>query len=165
MLDDQTVTYSLAAVGVLIVGVTLFNARMAKREQEAGPKEEGPSRHDYLVKFARHEGNVVGESVATEGDHLILKQAGVFKSVPLAAATIVGDEIVLAGDIDWPAAIEAGNVWHAANTKGVDPEITEHLTRSQDVRNPALAALKDREGDDGDSEVEGEDDASDDSEE
>ncbi len=159
MLDDQTVTYTLAAVGILLVGMTVFNQRMIMRERNAGPKEDGPSRHDYLVKFARHEGNVVGESVATEGENLILKQAGVFKSVPVAAATIVGDEIVLKGEIDWDAAIAAGNTWHAANTRGVDPEITEHLTRSQDVRNPALAALKEREGDTEGDEADGDDDS------
>ncbi len=154
MLDDQTVTYTLAAVAVLLVGMMVYNQRMAAKEREAGPTEDVPSTHEYLVKFARHEGSVVGETVAVHEDRLILKQAGVFKSVALSQAKVVGDEVVLSGDIDWEAAISAGTGWHAAHTRGHDPEVTEQLTRSEDVRKPALEALKEREGDDGDGEEE-----------
>lgn len=148
MLDDQTVTYTLAAVGLLVVGMVVYNQRMAGREQAAAATDDGPSRSDYLVKFARYEGSVVGETVALDGDRLILKQAGVFKSVPVALAKVVGDEVVLTGDIEWSSAIEAGTAWHEAHTQGHDPVVTEHLTRSEDVRKPALAALREREGDD-----------------
>lgn len=149
MLDDQTVTYTLAAVGLLLILMVVYNQRMAGRERQAGNKEDGPSRTDLLVKFARHEGSVVGESVAISGDHIILKQANVFKSVSLDHAQLVGDEIVLTGEIDWDAAVVAGDAWRTANTKGHDPLVTEHLTRSEDVRNPALEALQEREGDAG----------------
>lgn len=148
MLDDQTVTYTLAAVAVLVVGVVYYNQRMAGRERAVGAAaEEGPAKSDLLVRFARHEGSVVGETVAVDGDRLILKQAGVFKAVPLAAAKVVGDDVVLTGDVDWAAAIEAGSAWHEAHTRGHDPQVTEQLTRSEDVRKPALEALREREDD------------------
>ncbi len=108
-------------------------------EEEAGIEDA------WLLKFVRHEGNIVGETVAREGDHLILKQAGVFKSVPTALASVAGDEVILKGDVDWAAAVALGTQWHEGHTKGHDPLVTEHLTRSEDVRNPALKVLKDRD--------------------
>ncbi len=138
--------YTLIGVAFLLLVVLSYNNMMAKQERTrapaAKPEEETG---DWLCKFATHEGDVVGESVAVDGDRLILKQSGTFKSVALSAATVVGDEIHLSGDIDWDASREAGAAWHVANTKGQDDAVTQHLTRSEDVKAPALEAMQDRD--------------------
>ncbi len=148
MTEHQTTLYTLLAVLAILVAVLMYNNSRARREADrpADSAEDERGVDDvWLLKFVRHEGDVVGETVAREGDHLILKQAGVFKTVPTALATVAGDEIVLRGDIDWDAATAEGMRWHEAHTKGHDPLVTEHLTRSEDVRNPALKVLKDRD--------------------
>lgn len=152
MPDDRTVLYTLLGVLFILLAVVVYNNQRARQEQEKGGRpvptgsdEEEGDGDDLLLKFVRHDGGIVGETVATHGDRLILKQAGVFKSVPLALASVEGDEVVLEGDIDWQDAIGKGEAWHAAHTKGHDPLVTEQLTRSQDVRKPALEAMKDRE--------------------
>ncbi len=153
MLDDRTILYSLAGVTLILLAIVYFNNQQAKlvRERGASPdapgsdEEEGDIEDAWLLKFVQHEGGVVGETVARDGDQLILKQAGVFKAVPIAQATVHGDEVVLKGDIDWDAAIAAGSAWHASNTKGIDPLVSEHLTKSEDVKNPALDAMKGEE--------------------
>ncbi len=151
MTEHQTTLYTLLAVLAILVIVMLYNNSRAKREA-TDPLPRLPEADEdhgiedaWLLKFVRHGGNIVGETVARDGDLLILKQAGVFKTVPKAMATIAGDEVVLAGDIDWEASIADGTRWHEAHTKGRDVLVTEHLTRSEDVRNPALKVLKDRD--------------------
>ncbi len=139
------------AVLAILVLVMLYNNSRAKREaSNPMPKldrqeEERGIEDDWLLKFVRHEGSIVGETFARDGDLLVLKQAGVYKTVPKALATIAGDEVILQGDIDWDAAVADGMRWHEAHTKGHDPLVTEQLTRSEDVRNPALKVLKDRD--------------------
>ncbi len=149
MPDDQTVLYSLLGVLLILLAVLMYNNQRAKAASTMAPsgsdEDEGDLEDPMLLKFVRHEGSVVGETVARDGDKLILKKAGVFKAVPLAAAAVAGDEVVLEGDIDWDAAKAAGMAWHEANTAGHDPEVTEHLTRSEDVKHPALEATKDEE--------------------
>ena len=141
-------------VGVLAVlfAVLLFNNVAAMRArskarrteaQEGGPG--GDAVHPLLVKFARHEGAVVGETVALDGDRLVLKQAGVFKSVPAAQAKVEGGEVVLSGPIDWPAAEQAGAAWHEARRRA-DTGVSGQLTRSSDVKAPALDAVRARDG-------------------
>jgi hypothetical protein len=75
----------------------------------------------------------------------VLKQAGVFRSVPRAQATEKDGEIVLSGGIDWIAAAALGAAWHERNTRGHDPSVTERLTTSDDVRAPALEAFQRRQ--------------------
>ncbi len=152
MPEQTTILYSLAGVALILLALIWFNNQQMKLEKERGTtqpagsdEEEGDIEDAWLLKFVQHDGDIVGETVARDGDQLILKQAGVFKAVPVAQASVHGDEVVLKGDIDWDAAIEAGTAWHAANTKGHDPLVSEHLTRSEDVKNPALAAMKGEE--------------------
>lgn len=142
---DLTQTQLLAVGGVLaiLLGLIAYN-RSAAAKGRAAKDADGPAVHPYICKFVQHEGAVVGEVVAMEGDRLILKQAGVFKSVPSAQAKPVGEELVLEGSVDWPAAIRDGTAWHQKNRSGASAELSGPLTRSEDVKAPALEALKDR---------------------
>lgn len=139
----------LAILFIVIVVNNVLAARARVQSRAPTPKAKAATTssepvNPLLVKFARHEGSVVGEGIAIHGDHLILKQAGVFKSVPLDQAEVKGDEVVLTGAIDWDAAIAAGAAWHAGHRAAAIPEVSGDLTRSQDVKSPALDATKDR---------------------
>lgn len=144
-------TLSLVGVLVIILAVMLYNNAAARRTGAArGPDEEPKSTSTVLLsRFAHHQGNVVGETVAVEDDRLILKKEGVFKAVPLDMATLQGDEVVLQGYIDWDAAQKDGQVWLSAHRKGHDTVVTEQLTRSEDVQAPALEAWKERQAERG----------------
>lgn len=138
---DRVLLYTLGLVALILLATISYNNMMARQERHRREgDEEAP---DILCKFAVHDGSVVGETVAIDGDRLILKQAGTFKSVAAKLAHIEGDEVHLRGDIDWDASITAGAAWHTANTKGQDDAVTAQLTRSEDVRAPALSVLSD----------------------
>src|SRR5688572_2834858 len=146
----QTQLYTVAGVLAILFVVIVYNnvaamrARVAARQAaKAGPTHEGPV-HPLLVKFARHEGSIVGETVAIDGDRLIVKQAGSFKAVPIAQAEVQGDDVVLKGTIDWAAAEQAGAAWHAS-TRKADVGVSGELTKSSDVKSPALESMR-REG-------------------
>lgn len=152
---DQGQLLTLAGVLVILFLVIVVNnvAAMKARAQArpgaasgTGAAEASSSEpvHPLLVKFARHEGSVVGETVALDGDHLILKQAGMFKSVPRAQAEVKGEDVVLTGHIDWPAAATKGAEWHALHRASAIPEVSGTLTRSEDVKAPAMDSTRDR---------------------
>ena len=142
----------LAALGgvlVVLVAVLAYNLIRAKTSPlQARPAADGaeePSVDARLSRFVVHEGNVVGETVAVEGDQLVLKQAGAYKLVPAAQTELAGDELQLRGDIDWKAAEAAGAAWHESNSKGVDDSVSGDLTTSADVKAPAREAFEKRQ--------------------
>ncbi len=153
--QDQLLT--LAGVLAILFGVIVYNNVMALRgkgrvagtapftppePKPAAAAADAPMVDPLLVKFAHHEGSVVGETVAIDGDKLILKQAGTFKSVPKAQAEVKSDEVVLTGPIDWTQAEIDGAAWYAAKRSEADPAVSGPLTRSEDVKAPALESTK-----------------------
>lgn len=140
----------LAVLFLVIVVNNVLAARARIRSRAPATTKSKPAStssepvNPLLVKFARHEGSVVGEGIAIDGDNLILKQAGVFKSVPLQQAEVKGDEVLLTGAIDWDKAIADGAAWHAGHRAAAIPEVSGDLTRSEDVKAPAMDATKDR---------------------
>jgi hypothetical protein len=144
--DTQMVTVAVV-LGILLL-VIVYNNIMAARGRPAGrpSSEEEPAVHPFLAKFARHEGNVVGEVVAVSGGRLILKQSGAFKAVPLAQASEDSGEVILTGDIDWNSALAEGKAWHGKNRAEADAAVSGPLTRSEDVKSPALGSTQKREG-------------------
>lgn len=145
MASGDTQLYTVAGVLAILFAVILYNnlsamkARAQARQAKA-PGHEGPV-HPLLVKFARHEGSIVGETVALDGDRLILKQAGTFKAVPVAQAEVKGDDVLLTGLIDWAAAAQAGAAWHES-TRKADVGVSGELTKSSDVKSPALESTR-----------------------
>lgn len=131
----------LAVLAVLIVVYVVFKRAAAN----ASPAKDEESVSPLLCKFVSHEGSIVGEVVAIEDETLILKQSGTFKSVPASSAHLHGDEVHLTGEIDWESALAAGAIWKENVTKGVDEQVTAHLTTSDDVRSPALEAFNKRQ--------------------
>jgi hypothetical protein len=146
----STQVATLAGVLAVLFGVLAFNNLAAMRARSQARRGGamaggGDAVHPLLVKFARHEGAIVGETVALDGDRLILKQAGLFKAVPAAQAKVDGEEVVLTGPIDWPAAEQAGMAWHEAR-RHADAGVSGTMTRSEDVKAPAMDAVRGREG-------------------
>lgn len=149
---DQGQLLTLGGVLVLLFLVIVFNNVSAARARAAAtggkPGAAGSTSSapvdPLLVKFARHEGSVVGETVAIQGDQLILKQAGMFKAVPKAQAEVRGDEVVLSGHIDWVKAATDGAAWHASHRAAAIPEVSGDLTRSEDVKSPAIESTRER---------------------
>lgn len=144
---------ALAGVLIILLAVMVYNQLKARDAKPAGAGT-GPSNsgeddehtvHPFLSRFVTHEGDVVGETVSVEGDTLILKQAGVFKAVPMAQAELRGDEVHLSGHIDWDHAQADGAAWLEQNRKGSDESVAGQLTRSEDVQSPALEAFQRRE--------------------
>ena len=148
----QAQLLTMAGVLVILFAVIVYNnieAARARKAARGGAKGSSSATSSspvdpLLVKFARHDGMVVGEGIAIDGDRLILKQAGVFKSVPRAQAEVRGDEVVLTGAIDWDKAIADGAAWHAGHRAAPIAEVSGELTRSEDVKAPALESTKDR---------------------
>ena len=153
--EGQLLTMA-GVLGILLVAIVVNNVLAANARSKArtgggkGPSTSSSSSGSsspvdpLLVKFARHEGSVVGEGIAIDGDRLILKQGGVFKAVPRAQAEVRGDEVVLTGAIDWDKAIADGAAWHAGHRAAPIAEVSGALTRSEDVKAPALESTKDR---------------------
>jgi hypothetical protein len=147
----DTQLYTVAGVLAILFAVIVYNnvaamrARVQARSAKAGgPGHEGPV-HPLLVKFARHEGSIVGETVAIDGDRLILKQAGSFKAVPLSQAEVQGDDVVISGVVDWGTAAQQGTAWHES-TRKADAGVSGELTKSSDVKSPAMEAVRVRDG-------------------
>jgi hypothetical protein len=147
MAFGQSEILTLAGVLVILLAVIVYNnvqamrARVKARAAARPPNDEPEGGDDLLLKFARHEGSVVGETVARDGDRLILKQSGTFKAVLAAQARVEAGEVVLTGAIDWPAAEAAGKAWHESR-RHADEGVSGQLTRSEDVKAPALDATR-----------------------
>lgn len=155
---DRTQLLTLVGVLAILFAVIVYNNIVAARARSGAARGTGTKSgkaasssassapvDPLLVKFARHDGSVVGETVALDGDRLILKQSGVFKSVPRAQAEVHGDEVVLTGAIDWTQAAADGAAWHAGHRAAAVPEVSGTLTRSEDVKSPALESVRDRQ--------------------
>lgn len=142
---EQSDLLTLGGVVAILAGMLLWNAFMASRP---APKAETAVAVDeaLLCKFVTHEGSVVGETVAREGQDVILKQSGVFKAVPAAHLEPDGGELRLRGPVDWVAAEAAGAAWYDRVKGEGSEEVAGTMTRSEDVRAPALEALRQREG-------------------
>ncbi|MEK6975657.1 MAG: DUF5749 family beta-barrel protein [Candidatus Thermoplasmatota archaeon] len=151
---DQGQLLTLAGVLVILFLVIVFNNVQAARARIASRAGSSPGKSSaasssapvdpLLVKFARHDGSVVGETVALDGDRLILKQAGTFKAVPRAQAEVRGEDVVITGAVDWSQAAVDGAAWHASHRASAIPEVSGALTRSEDVKAPAMDSTRER---------------------
>lgn len=136
---------AVAGVFVIVLAMMVYNQMVAKRNvAKSGSDNDRPSAGEYLSRFVVHEGDVVGEVVAREGDHLIVKHQGQFRSVPVAATKIANEEVHVQGAMDWDAAATAGQAWLERNRKGQDDQVSQHLTTSGDVKRPAFEAFQKR---------------------
>lgn len=135
---------AVAAIVVIFVLVALLNHYNRKNQPAGtagGESDEAPTFHPMLCTFAFHQGQEVGETVAFEGEHLILKREGTFYAVPASQAELHEGDVQLQGDLDWALAEKAGEGWLDRVSSGRDDQVSAHLTKSEDVRAPARQAF------------------------
>ncbi len=136
---------AVAGVFVIVFAMMVYNQMVAKRHAgKSGNDSDRPSAAEHLSRFVVHEGDVVGEVVARDGDDLIVKHQGQFRAVPVAATKIANEEVHIHGAMDWDAAATAGQAWLERNRKGQDDEVSPQLTTSGDVKRPAFEAFQKR---------------------
>lgn len=101
---------TIAAVIVIVLGVIFYNnlqaAQAARRATAASPRAD-----PILRRFVHHEGAVVGQAIAVQGDRVLLRQGTVHKAVPLAQLERDGDDLRLLGTVDWMDAEKDGSAW------------------------------------------------------
>ncbi len=147
---------AVAAVFVIILAMMIYNQMVAKRAATSASGASAPragksskasesDARDYLSRFVVHNGNVVGEVVAMDGEDLILKHSGQYRAVAVADVQTTSDEIHVRGELDWNLAESRGQAWLERNRKGQDDEITAQLTTSADVQRPAFEAFQSRQ--------------------
>lgn len=66
--------------------------------------------HGYVGKFVKHDGSDIGESIAVENDRIVVKNSGIFMSIPLEKIVTNGENIVV-GDFDREEALKLGKEW------------------------------------------------------
>jgi hypothetical protein len=113
--DLLTIGGVLALLGAVIV---YNNFRAARAKAAATPATvavalEAPGTHPLLGRFVQHEGGIVGEVVAVDGERTILRQSGVHYAVPVARLEPRGGDLALVGPFDREAARLAAADWKA----------------------------------------------------
>ncbi len=125
MAFDQLTILTILGVLAILVGVVFFNNMRAMRPA-AKAVPTTPAGEPILQRYVHHEGAVVGQAIAVEGDKVLLKQGNVHKAIPLAQLERSGDELRLLGTVDWLDCEKDGAAWAerlaAANTPAVVEE-------------------------------------------
>ncbi len=137
-------TTTIFGVAALLLGMLMLNQVLGKTVRKAEPETDNSS---MLCKFVVHEGSVIGETVAEEGESLIIKQAGVFSAIPTKQVQPDGAELRLTGSLDWDAAREQGAQWYESVKGEGQDEVAGQMTRSEDVKVPAREAFDARHND------------------
>jgi hypothetical protein len=132
--DPLVIVYLVVAIGVIIYLVALsLKARQEKPEgqddaasaQGRGPQHERPG-EDLLLQFVQdREGKRYGETVAVEGDQLIVKDGQTFYMAPLASFNKEGDGVLVTGPVDWEQASKDGEAWRERSTKVIEYDESE----------------------------------------
>jgi hypothetical protein len=116
--DPVLLLYLLGAV--LIIG---YLVRMSLQARKGAPKEVEEEAMesaggDLLLKFVVDaDGTRRGETVAVDGQRLIVKDGPVFFSAPLDAFEARGEDVAVTGPVDWEAAKVEGEAWRERNHK------------------------------------------------
>lgn len=80
------------------------------------PTEYTDPRDEILSRFVLDtEGKRKGETVSTEGDRLVIMEAGEFYMVPMSIAELEGRFVRLKGKVNWKRAKALGERWRSRN--------------------------------------------------
>ena len=114
---DWAVAAFLAVFVIVVVLLIRMSTKARSEAAQAVATQENPG--DRLVlKFVEDpSGQRVGETVAVEGDELIIKDAQGFLAVPVASVTEAGEGLKLNAPIDEPAARQRGEAWRERHHK------------------------------------------------
>lgn len=114
MAPSQDTLLVTAAVVAILVGVMVYNrqvAAKAKGRVAAGGPAAMPSGDPILQRYVHHDGAIVGQAIAVDGDRVILRQGTTLKAVPRTQLDPSPDGLKLVGAIDWAQAERDGALW------------------------------------------------------
>lgn len=118
-------------VGVLVIVFLMWRlARQAPGKPTpaaAAPAAAGePAHESLLLRFVQDEsGQRVGETVAIDGDRVVVKTPAGFVEVPAAKLQAKGDAVRLESGVDWDEARRLGDAWRERSHKVISYSETE----------------------------------------
>ncbi len=76
------------------------------------PTKEGTTfkAHEYIGKFVKQNNTDIGESIAVEGERIIVKNPDRIMSIPVKAVVTNAENIVV-GDFSWEESLQLGKEW------------------------------------------------------
>jgi hypothetical protein len=120
--ERALVVYAALAVAVIALILMWRLSRGGARPVAAGAGPAAPSAasDELLLKFVVDSGGQRrGETVAVDGDRLILKTPDGFASLASAQLKPEGATLRIEGDVDWDDARKAGEAWRTRSYKEI----------------------------------------------
>jgi hypothetical protein len=106
------------AVFVLVVVLLIRMTAQARRSQAQKQAPTENAHEKLLLRFVEdQQGLRIGESVAAEGDDLIVKDGKGFLAIPASGVAESGEGLRLTAPIDESAARQRGEAWRAKSHK------------------------------------------------
>lgn len=121
MADSPLVMYAaLATAAVCIVLMWRLSRSVARPVAASAGAPAAAARDDLLLKFVVDaSGGRRGETVAVDGERLVLKTPEGFASLPADRFKADGANLKVEGDVDWVAARAAGEEWRSRSYKEI----------------------------------------------
>lgn len=121
MAISQTELLTVAAVLVLLFAVILYNnfraAKATRAVKAAAEQARGgsvaPADRPWVGRYLQHEGDVIGQVVAVEGERVIVRKGAATLAVPRSQVREQGADLGLTGSFDAAAAERDGAGWKA----------------------------------------------------
>ena len=115
----------LLVFAVIVVILVRMSMRARQAEAQLSMSQES-SGEKMLLRFVEDEkGARVGETVAVEGDQMIVKAPGGFLAVPTSQLSESGAGLKLTGTFDEAAAKSAGEAWRVKSHKVITYDAKE----------------------------------------
>lgn len=107
-MDKVELTTILGVLAVLLGGIA-YNALVAARARARAARSLPTT--GWVGKHVQHDGRVVGEVVADEGDTLVLRKGEAMLCVPRAVVHPQGLDLGIKGSFDEATALAEGAAW------------------------------------------------------
>lgn len=125
---DQSDLVMWAAIGVAVVAAFMLLRLGRRAAPQADPARASPAApappqadENLLLKFVQDsDGNRRGETVAFEGNEVVMKGPQGFFLVPADRLKLEGDTVRVVGHVEWDAARAAGEAWRTRSTKVIE---------------------------------------------
>ena len=114
MATEQLVT--VGGVLAILIGVMVYNTLAASRKPIVPVAAPGPAAAAavWVGRYVQHEGDIVGQVVAVDGDLVIVRKGASWLGIPKAAVREQGLDLG-ATAYDAAAAAAAGSAWRSAH--------------------------------------------------